>query len=138
MATQGKPSYGYVFIVVDSHRELSTCLVSPHGIDFVCTHCIEPLDVAFFSCSPVTEQTVHQRSGHEDSQATVDLNQFLPEPKTRDCIQKTHQLAEEQKSANGGLSQRLPLEKNEGVKSHCCAPAAATTLDSEFLRERLS
>lgn len=139
MTTQGNAGYRNRFIVVDSQRELNICFTPPRGIvspgdfgkDFLL---IEPLDVTF-SCSPLLEQTVRQRSGQVDSQATVDSTTFLQEHKTRDCTQKTHQLAGQQKSANGGMLQHLPLEESEGVKGQCYAPAAATTLDSELQRE---
>lgn len=134
MTTQGKPGYSCCFIVVDS-QTVSLLHVKSY-FHVVCINCIQPLDVAF-SCSPVSEQTLHQRSEQEDSQATVDLNTFLQKHKTADCIQKTHQLAEEQRSTNGGSPQHLTLEKSEGVTSHCCPPAAATTQDSRLQRECL-
>lgn len=144
MTTQGKYSYG--FIVIGSQKEVKICSTPLHWKSFskdserhfVCIHCIEPLDVTF-SCSPVSEQTVHRRPEQEDSQATVELNTFLQEHKPRGCVEKTHQLAGEQKSANGSSAspQQSLSETGEGGTSHDCAPAAATTRDSESPRKCL-
>lgn len=144
MTTRGKHSYG--FIVIGSQKEVRICSTPLHWKNFskdserhfVCIRCIEPLDVTF-SCSPVSEQTVHRRPEQEDSQATTELNTFLLEQKTRGCVEKTHQLAGEQKSANGSsaLPQQSLSETGEGGTSHDCAPAAATTRDSESLRKCL-
>lgn len=70
------------------------------------------------------------RAAHqEDSKAASE------EDNTRDCIQKTHQPVEEQTSINGGSTQHLLLEKSSGVTSHSFAPDAATTQDSELLKD---
>lgn len=114
-----------------------------------------------FPRSAVSEQTTHQKSQREDSQAAEgrnrdeDLNKFLQEHKARDCAEKTHhhQPEGEQKSANGSsapprqlspsgscvapsISPVQQVEEGEASSCHCFAPIVADTQDGELFGKK--
>lgn len=118
--------------------------------------------MAVFPCSPISEQTAHQKSQREGSQAAEglnrdeDLSKFLQEHKARDCAEKTHhhQSEREQKSANGSsappcqlspsassvapsISAVQQVEEGKVSSCHYFAPIVADTRDGELFGKYL-